>query len=330
MRLPSFQYMVPESEEELLGFLKNNKGETRLAAGGTDLLPSMKQGLYRPRSLVLLNRLPRLGQIKFNELSGLTIGPLVTLNDLETSTLVKEKYPVVAQAAGLVGSPQLRYMGTVGGNLNLDTRCFYFNQSSSWRKCRPVCVKAGGETCNAIGGGKKCFAAFSGDLAPVLVSLGATVRLLSGEGERTVPLAEYYTGDGANPFVRRDDELLAGIEVPVLPESVFCSYHKYSIRKAIDFPLAGVAVKVELDRDRICKDIKIVLGAVSPKPREVEAAAEVLKGKELKTELLEQAAEQAFKAAKPVANLGSTPSYRKIMVREFVRKALFRIQSVSV
>jgi 4-hydroxybenzoyl-CoA reductase subunit beta len=329
MRLPDFQYVVPESVEELVEFLKSHPGEARVLAGGTDLLPSLKQGLHTPRTLVLLSRLPALKRIAFDDRSGLSIGPLATLRELETAPVNQERYPAVSRASGLVGSPQLRQMGTVGGNLNLDTRCFYYNQSSSWRKCRPVCVKAGGDTCNAIGGGKKCFAAFSGDLAPTLIALGASVRLMSGEGERTVPLGEYYTGNGAEPFVRRDDEVMTSIEVPPPPEGAFCVYRKFSIRKAIDFPLAGVAVMVNWKSDGTCRDLRIVLGGVASKPLEVEAAAALLEGARLEKDLIEQAAELAFKAAKPVANLASTPSYRRLMVRELVEKALFQAQQAS-
>jgi 4-hydroxybenzoyl-CoA reductase subunit beta len=278
---------------------------------------------------VLLNRLSALKRIDLDDRGGLSLGPLVTLQTLETDSVVRERYPAVARAAGWVGSPQLRHMGTLGGNLNLDTRCFYYNQSSSWRRCRPVCVKAGGDICNAIGAGKKCFAAFSGDLAPVLIALGASVRLLSAEGERAVPLREYYTGNGADPFARKQDELMTSIEVPPPPDGAVCVYRKFSMRNAIDFPLAGVAIMIESGPDGICRDAGLVLGAVAPKPLEVEGAAALLKGKKLETDLIEQAAEQSFKAAKPIENLASTPSYRRLMVRELVRNTLSGFQHAS-
>ena len=326
MRLPDFQYAAPESLEDLVEILKSPPGEIRMMAGGTDLLPSMKQGLHSPHTLVLLSRLPVLKRIAFDERSGLSIGPMVTLRELETAPVIQERYPVISRAAGLVGSPQLRHMGTLGGNLNLDTRCFYYNQSPSWRRCRPVCVKAGGDTCNAIGGGKKCFAAFSGDLAPALIALGASVKLLTGEGERVVPLEEYYTGNGAKPFDRKGDELMTSIEVPPPREGTICLYRKFAIRKAIDFPLAGVAIMVEWGTGGICQDAGIVLGGVASSPLKVEAASALLKGERLESDLVERAAEQVFKAAKPVANLASTPSYRRLMVRELAKNALSRIQ----
>jgi 4-hydroxybenzoyl-CoA reductase subunit beta len=328
MRLPDFQYTAPESVGELVELLRNPPGDIRVMAGGTDLLPSMKQGLHAPRTLVLLNRLAGLNRIAFDDRNGLTVGPLVKLHELETAAASRESYPALSRAAGLVGSPQLRQMGTVGGNLNLDTRCFYYNQSSSWRSCRPVCVKAGGDTCNAIGGGKKCFAAFSGDLAPVLVALGASVRLRSGEGERTMPLGEYYTGNGAEPFARKDDEVMTGIAVPPPPVGAFSVYKKFSIRKAIDFPLAGVAVVANRNPDGTCRDARVVLGGVAPKPLEVETAAALLEGMRLEKDLIDQAAELAFKAAKPVGNLASTPSYRRLMVRELVKRALLQAQQL--
>jgi len=154
---------------------------------------------------------------------------------------------MVHQAARVLASPQLRFMGTVGGNLSLDTRCYYYNQSDSWRKSRPRCIKMGGEVCNAIGGGKKCFAVFSSDLAPALMALGASVKLLSQRGERTLPLYDYYSGNGAKPIFKEPDEMLVSVEIPPPPEGVYTTYLKYRIRKSIDFPLASLAAVLSVD-----------------------------------------------------------------------------------
>jgi len=323
MRLPDFQYVEPKSIKEACLFLKEHSQESKIMSGGTDLLPSMKQKIFRPRYVAYLGSIPKLDQIEYDERSGLRIGALVKLRSLEKDPVVLQRYPVIAQAVSEVGSIQLRQMGTVGGNLSLDTRCYYYNQSDFWRKCRPRCIKMGGETCNAIGGGKKCFAVFSGDLAPVLIALGAKIKLNSAHGERSLPLSQYYTGDGTKPLALEAGEVLVDVEVPTIPERTFSTYSKYRIRRSIDFPVASVAtVFTPEGKEKICRDVRVVIGAVGTRPEEAKGIEELLKGKRVESSLIEEAAEIAFKAAKPVANTASSPSYRKKMIKFFVEKAL--------
>jgi len=323
MRLPDFEYVEPKSTEEACAFLKEHVRESKLIAGGTDLLPSMKQRIFKPKYVVNLGVLPNLDRIEFDEKTGLRIGALVKVRSLETDAMIRERYPMIGQAAEAVGSVQLRQMGTVGGNLSLDTRCYYYNQSDFWRKCRPVCIKMGGETCNAVGGGKKCFAVFSGDLAPALVALGAKIVLRSAKGERSLPLAEYYSGDGAKPLSLGPEEVLTRVEVPVVPKGAYGSYQKYRIRKSIDFPLAGVGALVVLEgKEKVCREARVVIGAVGTRPEEVKGIGELLKGKKMTESLIEEASEMAFKMARPVANAASTPTYRKRMIKILVTRAL--------
>jgi len=331
MRLPDFQYVEPKSIGEACLFLKEHGQESKIMGGGTDLLPSMKQRIFRPKYIVHLGAIPNSDRIEFDEPSGLRIGAFVKLRSLEKDPVVLAKYPMIAQAASEVGSVQLRQMGTIGGNLSLDTRCYYYNQSKFWRSCRPTCIKMGGETCNAVGGGKKCFAIFSGDLAPALMALGAKIKLLSTAGERTILLNDLYTGDGASPLAIKPDEILIGVEVPMVPKEAFTNYFKYRIRKSIDFPLASVATMLSLDRkEKVCHSAKVVIGAVGSKPEALNGIEELLKGKKLKGSLIEEASELAFKAARPIANAGSTPSYRKRIIKIFVEKALRQAGGVSV
>jgi 4-hydroxybenzoyl-CoA reductase subunit beta len=323
MRLPKFSYVEPRSLEEACLFLAEHGPKSKLVAGGTDLLPSMKLGLSAPAWLVSTSSLPQLDQVEFDKGTGLRIGASVTLNALEKHDLVQEKFPAIAAAARSVGSPQLRRMGTVGGNLNIDTRCDYYNQPGFWRDCKPTCIKAGGETCNAINGGRKCFAVFSGDLAPALIALDAKVRLVSAHGERTIPLNELYTGNGASPRAIKPEEILVHVEVPALPAGTITAYAKFAVRKAIDFPLASVGALVALEgKEKLCRAARVVIGGVGMRPDEVKTIAQLLEGNKLSRELIEEASDLAFKAARPVANRGSSPSYRKLMVKALVRKAL--------
>jgi 4-hydroxybenzoyl-CoA reductase subunit beta len=323
MSLPDFQYIEPASIEEAADFVGREAGNCKILSGGTDLLPSMKQGLFKPNYLVYLGHLQALEGIHFDEESGLTIGSLVKLQRLLSDSAIVEKYPMVAQAAGAVGSTQLREMGTVGGNLCLNSRCVYYNQSEFWRGCLKKCIKMDGETCNALGSGKKCFAVFSGDLAPMLVALDAEVQILSSRGKSWLPLRDFYTGDGAKPLTIGSDELLIGVRVPALTVGTHGVYLKYRIRNSIDFPLASVATRLMFDRkQKLCLDARVVIGAVGTRPEEVEAISELLKGKEIGDSLIEESSELAIKAAKPIANTAGSPAYRKWMIKVLVRKAL--------
>lgn len=325
MRLPDLTYVEPRSVEEACLFLKEHGQESKTMGGGTDLLPSMKQRICKPKYVVNLGSIPNLDRIEFNEESGLRIGALVKLSSLEKHPLVLERYPIIGQAASEVGSVQIRQMGTVGGNLNLDTRCFYYNQSDFWRKCRPRCIKMGGEECNAIGGGTKCFAVFSGDLAPALIALSAKIRILSARGERSIMLSELYTGNGDKPLALRPEEVLVEIEVPAIPREVFSAYLKYRIRRSIDFPLASVATMLILEgKEKVCRKAKVVIGAVGTKPEEVKEIQELLEGQKIESPMIEKASDLAVKAAKPIANVGGSPSYRKRMIKLFVDKTLRR------
>ena len=323
MRLPDLQYVETKSLPEACLFLKEFGKESKVLGGGTDLLPSMKQRIFKPKYVLNLCTIRDLDRIEFNERSGLQIGALVKLRSLEKDPVILEKYPMIAQAAGEVGSVQLREMGTVGGNLSLDTRCYYYNQSDFWRKCRPICIKMGGDTCNAVGGGKKCFAIFSGDLAPALIALGTKIKLVSAKGERILSLRDYYTGDGAKPLSREPEEILVNVEVPPLPKRTSGCYLKYRIRRSIDFPLASVAIRVTLNnQNKVCLEPKVVIGAVGTRPEEIEGIEELLSGKRMTDSVLDEASEMAFKAAKPIANAASSPSYRKKMIKFMVEKAL--------
>jgi len=332
MGLPTFGYVAPETLQDVLSFLQEKGSETKIIAGGTDLLPSMKQGLFRPSYVLALQNVSGLSGMEFTKEAGLRLGPLTKLRELETSSVVAEHYPLLRQAANAVGSPQLRYMGTVGGNLALDTRCCYYNQSAAWRRSRETCLKMGGETCHAVGGGSRCFAVFSGDLAPALLALGASVTVASSRTTTTVPLREVYTGDGKGPLRLGADELLSGIHVPPPTPGAWSAYYKHRTRKAIDFPLASVAAVLVLDPgDKTCQHVRVALSGVATRPIEVEGLPALLEGRPLVSERVKEAASLAARQAKPVENLlGSSRTQRKWMIQAFVEKAIWQaVQSVA-
>lgn len=321
LRLPRFQYLSPSSLEEACSLLKEYEGEIKVLAGGTDLLPSLKQRLYDPGYLLDLRRVAGLGGIENGVKNHITIGALCTLTQLEESPAVKEQFPAVAEAAGLVGATQIKNMGTIGGNIALGTRCWYFNQSHIWRKSFEVCIKRGGEVCHVVKGSKKCFAYFAADTVPALIASNAQVTLRSSEGERTCLLQEIYTQDGKNPHTIKPTEIIAEIVLPVPEKGSGSSYQKLRLRGAIDFPLLGVGAWIAVNEDT-CREARIVLGAVGSGPVQVSEAEQLLKGSKLTEKVIEEVGEIARKASHPVANTISTPGYRRNMAAVFTKKAL--------
>jgi 4-hydroxybenzoyl-CoA reductase subunit beta len=213
-------------------------------------------------------------------------------------------------------------MGTVGGNLCLNTRCFYFNQSSSWRKVRGACYKTGGDTCYVVTDGKRCLATYQGDVAPVLMALGATVRIAGQKGERVVPLGDLYTGKGKRPLALEPGEVLFEVRVPAADSRTSGDYQKLRYRGSMDFPLVGVAAVLSTDGSGVCTDARVVLTGVSRGPLIVEEASQMLQAQEITDQVVAQAAEAAYEAAHPVNNVGSDAAYRRKMVRVLTRRAI--------
>jgi 4-hydroxybenzoyl-CoA reductase subunit beta len=321
MQLPKFEHLEPESLAEAVAMLAEHAGQAKPIAGGTELLVSMKQRLVAPDYLVNLKGIAELDFIA-EEDGGLRVGALTRLADVIRSPVVQERWPVLAQAAAAVGAPPLQQMGTVGGNLCLNTRCFYFNQSSSWRKIRGACYKTGGDTCHVVKDGKRCLATYQGDVAPVLVALGATVRIAANEGERVVPLGDLYTGKGKRPVALEAGEVLVEVRVPGADPRTSGDYQKLRYRGAMDFPLVGVAAVLSKDGSGVCTAASVVLTGVGRGPVSVEEASQILQGQEITEQVAARAAEAAYEAAHPVNNVGSDAAYRRKMVRVLTRRAI--------
>lgn len=322
MGLPKFEHLQPESLDEALGLLSEHGEQAKIIAGGTELLVSMKQGLLTPNHLVNLKEIPELNFIAYDEERGLRIGALTKLITLTRSQVIQDGFSILAQAANSVAAPPLQEMGTVGGNLCLDTRCFYYNQSQSWRQARPRCYKTGGDLCHVVKGGNRCFATYQGDMAPALIALEATVKIAKRGGERVIPLADLYTGKGKRPLALKANEMLVEVQVPMSAAAWSGEYQKLRYRGAMDFPLTGVAAVVGRDGYKACSKANVVLTAVGTGPTLVEEASVLLEGQRLTDELVAQAADTAYEAAHPVNNIGSEPSYRRKMVRVLTKRAL--------
>jgi 4-hydroxybenzoyl-CoA reductase subunit beta len=260
---------------------------------------------------------------------GLSIGAGTTLTEVANHPEVRRRYPSLAHAAGLVSSPPLRNVGTLGGNLCVDTRCTYYNQSYAWRKALGFCMKKDGDTCWVALSSPKCLAVSSSDCAPVAISLGAEVRLIGPAGERRVPVEALYRNDGMHYLEMAPEELLVSIHLPPR-EGWRTSYLKLRRRGSIDFPILGVAVALRLEPDGTCAEARIVLGAVASQPLPVPEAAELLTGRRITPELMQEAAEAAARPAKPLDNTDMALSYRKKMTRVQVARALSEAAGLAV
>ena len=323
IRLPAFTYVSPKTVDAAVRALADAGPASMLVAGGTDLFPNMKRRQFEPRTLVGLRAIRELRALDGSVHHGMRIGACATLTDVATHPGVKRGYAGLATAAGLVSSPQLRNMGTLGGNVCVDTRCNYYNQSFEWRQAIGFCMKKDGDICLVAPGSSRCWAVSSSDTAPVLWSLGARVRLVGPDGERTIPIAALYRDDGIEYLAKKADEILTEIVLPPA-EGWRSAYLKLRRRGSFDFPILGVAVAVRLEGE-VVRDARIVLGAVASLPREAAKAAAMLVGQRLTAEIVEAAAEAAAGPARPLDNTDLTHPYRKKVTRVYVARALARV-----
>ena len=323
MRLPPFQYLSPVSVADAVKLMADHGPEAMLVAGGTDLYPNMKRGQFEPSVLVGLRGVRDLAGVRTSASGGLAIGAGTTLTAVSRHAQVRGRYDALATAAGVVSTPQLRNMGTLGGNVCVDTRCNYYNQSYQWRKAVNFCMKKDGEICLVAPGSSRCWAVSSSDTAPVLWSLGASVRLAGPGGERTIPISALYRDDGIQYLAKQPGDIVTEIVLPPA-DGLRSVYLKLRRRGSFDFPVLGVAAAVRMDGETV-REACIVLGAVASLPREAGAASALLVGQRLTPELIERAAEAAYRPAKPLDNTDFGHPYRKKMTRVFVARALRRL-----
>ncbi len=321
MRLPKFEYRVPRTIAEAVQTAGDLGPTAQFVAGGTDLYPNMKRLQQTPRTVISVMRLQPLNQIAGDGPSGVSIGASVTLTDLIEHPIIQRDYPVIVNAARTISTPILRNMGTIGGNLLLDTRCNYYDQNYEWRKGINFCLKKDGDVCWVAPGSSKCWAVQSSDLVPVMVAIGARFRLASTLGERVIDAAGFYNDDGIEYLKKRPDELLVDIQLP--PTNGWrASYQKLRRRGAFDFPVLGVAAWVQTDAAGGVKAARLVLGGIAPAPLEVSEAATALIGNPFDEEHIQAAAEACYVRARPLDNTDFVMNWRKQMARQYATRAL--------
>src|SRR5205823_1254026 len=334
LRLPSFTYLQPRTLHEALAMKTDAGPDGMYVAGGTDLYPNMKRRHQEPRTVISLMGIPELRTV--GRTGGRADGEVVvacctTLTELSASPPVRQSAPAVAHAAGLVSTPLLRNMGTLGGNLCLDTRCNYYNQTYEWRQAIDFCMKKDGHICWVAPSSPRCWAVSSSDVAPVMVALGAEYLLVGPGGERVVPAARFYHNDGINYLTKQPDEILRAVRLP-RPDGWDAVYHKLRRRDAFDFPVLGVAAWVKWQTGNGKREparvaeARIVLGGVASWPQEVPEAGAALVGTDLSDEGVAAAADAAYRPATPMDNTDSDLSWRKQTTRVYLPRALVALR----
>ncbi len=327
LRLPPFQFRVAKTLNEAADILVSegaaeHEDNVRLVAGGTDLWPNMKRRHQKARTVVSLMSVPGLKGIDVN--GDIRIGATTILEDIVRHEAVRERYPAFARAVASISSPPLRHMGTIGGNICVDTRCTYYNQTEDWRRAVSYCMKEDGQICWVATSSPSCLAHTASDSAPMLCALGAGVRLVSTEGDRVIPIEKLYKDDGIDYLAKRPEEIVAGVLLTKESEATCCrsAFWKLRRRGSIDFAVLSSAVALWTDKAGVVEKARIYLGAVSSQPVAAQEASDFLVGKTLTPETIAEAARLARKPSYPMDNTDFAPQWRGTMVVKYTEAAL--------
>jgi 4-hydroxybenzoyl-CoA reductase subunit beta len=319
MRLPKFRYYAPTTVREAVRIKAEAGPDGSFVAGGTDLYPNMKRRQQTPKVVIGLSRIPALRRLRVGA-DGAEIGAAVPLSAIESHRRLRRTYPGLAHAVAEISTPPLRNMGTLGGNLLLDTRCNYYDQNLEWRQAVDFCMKKDGTVCWVAPASARCLAIQSADSVPVLIALQARAVLVSDSGEREVAVEELYRNDGIHFLTKGPDELLTRVRIPA-PAGWRATYRKLRRRGAFDFPVLSVGAAVRRDGDRVA-GARIVLGAVASSPVRATRAEQLLTGRSLDAETIEEASAAASVPAKPMDNTDFSFLWRKELTRKWVAAAL--------
>jgi len=320
MSLPDFKLLRPRTLAEAVDLL-GRYADAQIVAGGTDLIPSMKQRLFTPAYMIDIRRIAELRGVRNVPGQGTEIGALTTLTEIERSDLIRRDYPVLHEAAKTVASPILRNMGTLGGNICLDTRCLWYNQSLTWRTSCGFCIKKDGDLCHVAPGGSKCWAVFSGDTPPALLCLDAELEIAGPAGTRRLALRDFYTNVGDARMKLAKNEMVTRVFLPERTAGYRGVYRKLRLRGSIDYPLAGVAVVIKRSNGHV-EDARMAITAVNPAPLLIRGVEKELAGKPVTEEIAAAVGELAARTAKPLTTSALTPEYRREMIRVFAKRAV--------
>ena len=323
MRLPRFRYLAPRQLSEAAAALADLGPGAAVLAGGTDLFPNMKRRQQTPPTLVGLRQISALRERSSDPARGMTLGALTRLSEIEHDSVIAVGWPALTEAAASVATPPLRNMGTLGGNLCLDTRCSYYDQGPEWRAAIGYCMKKDGEICWVAPGSPRCWAVTSTDTAPVLCALGAEVTLASGAGERRIPVEELFADDGIHHLTKKPGEILSAVHLPTPAPGARSTYVKLRRRGSFDFPVLGIAATARLRPDGTVEEARIFVSGTGSRPANASEAAAFLAGRRLSDEdVLREAADTIAHVARPLQNTDFSMSWRKQAAREFAARAL--------
>lgn len=318
MRLPRFTYIQPKSLAEALTFLSNHE-DALVKAGGTDLIPRLKLKLARPKSLINLSGLSDLNFIRRNNRGDLHIGALTPLRDIESSPVVRQHFAALVDAVAHIASIEIRNIGTLGGNICLDTRCQFYNQSPLFRATMDPCFKTGGSKCYVSRKENRCHALFCADTVPLLIGARAELKIISSNGERLIGIHDFYTGNGKSPFALLRNELVAEIQIPKLPAKTRAVYLKYRFREAVDFPVVGMAIlRINERRKDQLRGMRIVVAGTNSKPSRCFEAEKILRTEKIDGTALKNAGEAAAEEVQIVSSSGCSVVHRSTIVKQLM------------
>ncbi len=323
LRLHPYEYHRPERLDDALALLSEHGAAAMPIAGGTDLVPNMKHRLFTPEHLVSLRRVIELRGYEEHADGTLRIGAGESLDAVSRHSAVLARWPMLADACARISGPQLRRAGTIGGNVCLDTRCTFYNQTWFWRKSLGFCLKKDGDACHVVKGGTRCVAAHSADGATALCALGAELEIAGPDAQRrTVPIDAFFTSDGIWNRRMEPGEILVAIRLPRPKPGTRGAFHKLRVRNAIDFPLANIAALAELDAERRIVSLRLYVSGMGSYPRKIGKVEEIGRGYRLTEEVIESIAEQAYRQCHPLGNITVDAEWRRAMVPVMTGRAL--------
>ena len=316
MILPAFKFHQPTSVAEAIDLAQMYNGDFDYVAGGTDVWPNYKNQLNNRKHVISLARVPELFEISVGR-----IGAMARLTDVMKHADLQRQLPSIPKTVGMIATPLLRESGTLGGNILLDTRCYYFNQSWFWRNSKGYCLKADGDDCLVVPQKEICYATYSGDLAPVLMVLDASFTLAGPEGERTVHSSKFFTHDGITRHVKLPEEILTRVTIPIASIALRADYLKLRVRDSMDYPVLGVAVAIARN-ERTIEQLRLGLTGVATTPLLFDEVTQPLAGDQLTEELIADVANDIMSRVTPYRNVSFSPQYRKAMISVFIKRLL--------
>ena len=326
MRLPDFDFIKPIKLEKALNALHDYGKEAGILAGGTDLLVNMKYRVKRPKTVISIKSVPELRTISSDRKGVTNIGACVDLSELSENGFIAEHFTSFRHAIRSIASRHIRNMATIGGNLCLETRCWYYNQSEQWRAARMPCHKLRGNICHAIKGSKRCHAINSSDTAPILIALDAEVSLEKKGHKRTIPVREFYRDNGAKPNVVEPGEMLTSLLLPKQSRGSLSTFIKFATRKGLDFAEGNIAARGQQSGKNLT-DVRLIIGSMASAPIVLKKASEIIAESGLTEHAIEKAAETVRTEMGTVTNLFTPAGYKRQMAEVLVKRALLDLKS---